>query len=54
MRMFEFQLQFAWNFFKGSIDNIYALVKVMAWCQAGAKLLPEPILTQFTDTYMRL
>ena len=54
MRMFEFQLQFAWKIFKGSIDNMYALVKVLAWCQAGAKPLPEPILTQFTDTYMWL
>ena len=39
---------------KGSIDNSHALVKVMAWCQTGAKPLPEPILTQFTDTYMPL
>ena len=37
---------------KGPIDNKSALVQVMAWCQAGDKPLPEPILTQFIDTYM--
>ena len=39
---------------KGSIDNSHALVKVMAWCQTGAKPLKEPILTQFNDTNMPL
>ena len=37
---------------KGPIDNNAALVQVMAWCWIGDKLLPEPMLTQFTDTYM--
>ena len=35
------------------IDNKAALVKVMAWRRKGDKLLPEPMLTQFIDAYMR-
>ena len=35
---------------KGPIDNKSALVQVMAWCLFSAKPLPEPMLTQFTDT----
>ena len=35
------------------IDNKPALVQVMAWRRTGGKLLPEPMLTQFTDAYMR-
>ena len=35
------------------IDNKPALVQVMAWCWTGNKPLPEPRLTQLTDTYMR-
>ena len=38
---------------KGPIDNKAVLVQVMAWHQAGNKPLPEPMWTQFTDTYMR-
>ena len=38
---------------KSPIDNKPALVQVMAWRQTGHKLLPEPMLTQFTDAYMQ-
>ena len=38
---------------KGPIDNKSALVQVMAWCRTGDKQLPEPMLTQFADAYMR-
>ena len=38
---------------KGSIDNKSVLVQVMAWHRTGDKPLPEPMLTQFTDDYMR-
>ena len=38
---------------KGPIDNESALVQVMAWRRTGDKPLPEPMLTQFTDAYMR-
>ena len=35
------------------IDNKSALVQVMAWRRTGDKPLPEPMMTQFTDAYMR-
>ena len=35
------------------IYNNPALVQVMAWHQAGDMPLPELILTQFNDSYMR-
>ena len=38
---------------KGPIDNDSALVLVKACRRAGGKPLPEPMLTQFTDVYMR-
>ena len=38
---------------KGSIDDESALVQVMAWHRAGAKPLPEPMLSKFPDAYMR-
>ena len=38
---------------KGPIDNKPALVEVMAWHSTGNKPLPEPMLTQFIDTYMQ-
>ena len=34
-------------------DNIPALVQIMAWRRPGTKPLSEPMLTQFTDAYMR-
>ena len=39
---------------KGPIDNKPALVQVMAWCRTRDKPLHEPMLTQFTDTYVAL
>ena len=38
---------------KGTIDHMSALVQVMAWHLTGDKPLPEPMLTQFSDAYMR-
>ena len=47
-------IQFSLKFVpKGPIDNKSTSVHVMAWRLFGAKPLPEPMLTQFTDTYMR-
>ena len=37
----------------GPINNILALIQIMAWSQLGDKPLPEPMMTQFTDAYMR-
>ena len=38
---------------QGPIDIIPALVEIMAWCRPGDKPLSQPMLTRFTDTYMR-
>ena len=38
---------------KGQINNIPALVYIMAWHQIGDKSLSEPMLTRFTDAYMQ-
>ena len=35
------------------IHNKLALVQVMAWRRTGDKPLPEPMMTRFTDAYMR-
>ena len=35
----------------GPIDNIPALVQIMAWRRTCDKLLPEPMITQFSDAY---
>ena len=35
------------------INNTTALVEVMAWRRTGDKPLPETMLTQFIDAYMR-
>ena len=35
------------------IDNIPALVPIMAWRRTGDKPLSEPMMTQFNDAYMR-
>ena len=37
----------------GPIDNKPALLKIMAWHQIYDKPLSEPMLTRFTDAYMR-
>ena len=37
----------------GLLDSKMVLVQVMAWRRTGDKPLPEPILTQFPDAYMR-
>ena len=38
---------------KGQVNNIPPLVQIMAWHRIGDKPLSEPMLTQFTDAYMR-
>ena len=51
---FRISIQISLKFVpKGPIDNKSALVQVMAWCRTGDKTLPEPVLTQSTDAYMR-
>ena len=38
---------------KCPIYNTPALFQVMAWRRTGGKPLPEQMLTQFTDAYVR-
>ena len=38
---------------KGPIDNNPAMVWLVTWHRIGNKPLSEPMLTQFTDKYMR-
>ena len=38
---------------QGPINNIPALVQIMAWCLPGDKPLSEPMLTQFTEGDLR-
>ena len=38
---------------KGPIDYKSALVQVMAWHRTGENTIPESMLTQFTDAYIR-
>ena len=39
--------------FRCPIDNNAALVQVMAWRRTGDEPLPESMLIQFNDAYMR-
>ena len=38
---------------RSPIDNKPALVQAMAWRRTGDEPLPEPMLAQFPDAYMR-
>ena len=38
---------------RSPMDNKSALVQVMAWHRTGDIPLPEPMMTQFIDAYMR-
>ena len=56
MKMIALRFEFHWNVKcvpRSPIDNKPALVRVTAWRRRGDKPLPEPMLTQFTDAYMR-
>ena len=37
----------------GPVDNKLTLAQVVVWRQTGDKPLPESMLTQFTETFMR-
>ena len=54
MKLFEFRKQNSLKFVpKSPINNIPALVQIMAWPRTGDKPLSEPMMTQFNDAYMR-
>ena len=38
---------------RSPINNTWALVKKIAWRRTGDKPLPEPMMTQFIDAYVR-
>ena len=45
MKMYKFHLRFNWSFFpKVWINNILALVQIMAQCRPGNKLLSKPMI----------
>ena len=53
-KVFLFLIEISLKFVpKGPIENTWALFQVMTWRQTGDKPLSDPMLTQFTDTYMR-
>ena len=50
---FRISIQISLKFVpKRVIDNMSALVQVIAWRQPGDKPLPKPMMTQLTDAYM--
>ena len=54
MKIFVFFIWFLLKFVPlGPIDNKSALIQVMVWCWTDDKPLPEPVLTQSSDSYMQ-
>ena len=54
MKMFEIPIKNSIKFVpKVPINNIPTLIQIMTWRRIGDKLLSEPMLTQFTNEYMR-
>ena len=50
----KIQIQISLKLFpRCPIENKPALVQVMVWRRTGGKPLPEPMMAQFTDAYMR-
>ena len=53
MKLYEFRLEFHWTLFpKRPINNIAALVQIMAWRRPGDKPLFKPMLPLGGDPYM--
>ena len=46
-------MQLSLKFVPSPVDSKSALVQVMAWHRTGDKPLPEAMMLQFTDAYMR-
>ena len=54
MKIVRISIQISMKFVpKGPIANKSALFQVMAWRRTGDKPLPEALMTQFIDAYMR-
>ena len=53
MKIYEFRFKFSLKFVPmGPINNIPALVKIMAWRRQGDKPLSEPTVAYFADAYL--
>ena len=48
MKMYEFWLTFHWSLFLRAINNIQALVQIMAWRRPGDKPLSEPVIVRLS------
>ena len=46
MKIYQFQLRCHWGLFLRPINNIPALVQIMAWHRPGNKPLPEPMMVR--------
>ena len=44
MKIYQYRLKFHWRLSLGPINNIPALVQIMAWRRAGDKSLSEPMM----------
>ena len=53
MKMYDVDKYFTKFVPYGQINNIPALVQIMAWRHPGDKPLSEPVLTRFTDAFVR-
>ena len=54
MKMCELNVKISLKFApKVRINDVPALVQIKAWRRIGDKPLSEPMLTRFTDAYMR-
>ena len=55
MKMYELRLKFHWRLFpRVKINNIPALVQIMAWRRPGEKPLSEPIMVTYWRIYASL
>ena len=53
MKMFKYSIEISFDFVSnGPIENMPAMVQVMAWRRTGDKPLSEPVMTEFNNTYM--
>ena len=53
IKMHEFCLRFYWSLFLVPINNIPALVQIMAWCRPGDKPWSEPMMVSLL-THIRV
>ena len=55
MKIFEIPIKISMKFVpKGPINNIPAMVQMMAWCRPGDKPLSEPMMVSYRRIYASL